>query len=274
MAVLIGADPEFFLKEKRTGRNISAHGLVPGTKNKPHKLKRGALQLDGTAVEFNIDPAENAHEFKGNINSVLGQIRKLIPEKYDFNFSPAVKYGPKYFEKIPDDCKELGCNPDHDAYKQGALNPMPNAAGTMRTGAGHIHVGFCQNADVKSPSHMVDCIWIVRNMDALLAPVEHLWDKDTLRRKMYGKPGAFRPKTYGVEYRALSNAWLNYPELYEFIFNVGRCAYHAAEAGHNIQNYLFDEKMGPRTYNKIIAMCLGQPGRVRLELPEKIKGVY
>ncbi len=39
-----------------------------------------------------------------------------------------------------------------------------------------------------------------------------MYDKDTERRGMYGKAGAFRPKPYGVEYRTLSNAWLSNDE--------------------------------------------------------------
>jgi len=269
MAVLIGADPEFFLKDKRTRRNISAHGFIPGTKDKPHKLNGGAVQLDGTAVEFNIDPAKNAREFNTNVQKVLEQIRKMVPEKYDFNFSPSVKYGPKYFETIPDDCKELGCNPDHDAYREGALNPIPENVGTLRTGAGHIHIGFTEKADVKDLSHMTDCIWITRNMDALLKPIEHLWDNDTQRRKMYGRYGAFRPKPYGVEYRALSNAWVRDPDLYEFIYSLAQYSVAVAQRGLVLSNSIPDEKMGPQTYNKFVRNIVGHYGPYIPQLPQK-----
>lgn len=274
MPVLIGADPEFFLKEKRTRRNISAHGLVPGTKAKPHKLDGGAIQLDGTAVEFNIDPAKTRAEFNENVKKVLAQVRKIVPDKYDFNFSPSVKYGPKYFETIPDDCKELGCNPDHDAYRDGALNPIPEAVGTMRTGAGHIHIGYTNDAKVNDPSHLTDCMILVQNMDALLRPIEHLWDKDTQRRKMYGKYGAFRPKPYGVEYRALSNAWVKDPDLYSFIYDISRYAYNMAECGIVLSSKLPDERMGARTYNRFIDGLLGPAGGIKPQLPEKFIGVH
>ena len=274
MPVLIGADPEFFLKEKRTRRNISAHGLVPGTKDKPHKLRYGAIQLDGTAVEFNIAPAKNSTQFIAHVNTVLDQIRKLIPEKYDFNFSPTVKYGPKYFDSIPDDCKELGCNPDHDAYKDGALNPIPEQVGTLRTGAGHIHIGFTKDANVKDPSHMVDCIWITRNFDALIKPIEYLWDKDNLRRSMYGKHGAFRPKPYGVEYRALSNAWVRHPELYDFIYHTAKYAHRLCELGYVAEERMPAERMLPRTYNTLLPYLFGNPLIGLHKLPETIKGLY
>lgn len=53
----IGADPEVFVG--REGQFFSAHGLVPGNKRRPHKVDRGAVQVDGMALEFNIDPASS-----------------------------------------------------------------------------------------------------------------------------------------------------------------------------------------------------------------------
>ncbi len=55
MTMLIGADPEVFLKVGK--KNISSHGLINGDKKNPLKVDKGAVQIDGTALEFNIDPA-------------------------------------------------------------------------------------------------------------------------------------------------------------------------------------------------------------------------
>ena len=53
--ILVGCDPEVFVA--KGGKFISAHGMIPGTKKAPHKVERGAVQVDGMALEFNIDPA-------------------------------------------------------------------------------------------------------------------------------------------------------------------------------------------------------------------------
>ena len=45
------------------------------------------------------------------------------------------------------------------------------------------------------------------------------WDFDKQRVVSYGRPGGCRIKTYGVEYRTLSNAWLNDPELVKFVYS-------------------------------------------------------
>lgn len=230
----IGADPEFFLK--KDGKNVSAHGIVSGTKRNPSPMGSGFVQLDGTAVEFNIAPASDADGFSGGIQSVLDSIRASIPGDYSFDFSPSVKYDRDYFDAvIPPDCKELGCDPDYNAYEGGKVNPKPNPEGsTLRTGAGHLHLGWGTNFDPADSSHIWDCCYLVQNLDRFFGPFEELWDTDTDRRSLYGKPGAFRPKSYGVEYRVLSNAWLKYPKLWPWIFNSTKFVFNKTVAGEKI----------------------------------------
>ncbi len=56
-----GCDPEVFLMVG--DKYVSAHGLFPGTKAEPFKVEKGAVQVDGLALEFNIDPAKTPEEF-------------------------------------------------------------------------------------------------------------------------------------------------------------------------------------------------------------------
>lgn len=222
--IKIGADPEFFLTDKETKKPVSAHGLVPGTKKKPHKLDAGAVQLDGTAVEFNIEPAATAFEFTHNITVVLKQIREMIPEKYDFNFSPVVTYSKAYFDTIPESSKELGCDPDFDALSLNPLQakPKPNQKSLMRTGAGHIHIGWLDKVDPTNADHLWDCVEFSKQAYHVFNTAAGLYDKDTQRALMYGGGATFRPKTYGLEYRSPSNAWLNYPKLWSWIFETSK----------------------------------------------------
>lgn len=250
--VTIGCDPEFFLKGKYRGTNISAHGKVPGTKAQPHKLKHGAVQLDGTAVEFNILPSKTPEEFSKNIRGVIGEIREMVPDKYRFNFSPSVVYAPLYFkDKIPEGSKELGCDPDFDAYQWGKPNARPDNSSAMRTGAGHLHIGWTEGKDTTDQSHVVDACLLARQLDCVFRMVEHLWDDDTERRKMYGNLGCFRPKPYGMEYRSLSNAWVKYPKLWPWLFAVCDDVYRVTKQGYDLSKYLDNEKVGPRVFRRL-----------------------
>lgn len=225
MLIKVGADPEVFVRDSQ-GRPVSAvtpEGvpMVLGTKAKPAKVHKGAFQVDGTALEFNIDPAATKAEFIANINAVYGQMRARIKRGfgYDVVADPVVVYDKDYFARIPDSAKELGCDPDFCAWT-GEANPRPDGLQTtMRTGSGHIHIGWTEGADPTSAAHFADCMAIAKQMDYYLGIYSLLWDSDDDRRILYGKAGAFRPKPYGVEYRTMSNAWLRYPALYGWIFD-------------------------------------------------------
>lgn len=208
--LLVGGDPEFFLLNTKTGAFVSAHDLLPGTKEAPHKMDCGHVQVDGTAVEFNIDPAKNEDEFVQNVYGAIDCIRQMLPAHLEFKFTPYVEYHPTYFKKLPTKCVELGCNPDYSGYTF-QQNPVPFVNNpTLRTAAGHVTIGFTDLSqdDSTSYEHIMTCGRIARNLDITLGLASLAWDRDRVRRTLYGKAGAYRPKPFGIEYRVLSNSWL------------------------------------------------------------------
>ena len=208
----LGCDPEFFLKDKATGKVVPAPlvGATKGDKANPETLgQHGAWQVDGLAMEFNITPSENLSTFANRTNQVLSMMRNRVDKMYDFDHSPTAYFTQEDFDKLTEKQLELGCDPDYDAYS-GAENPRPEQVGFMRTAAGHIHIGWGQDIPVDHPDHLEHCRLLVRNLDALMGLPMVLFEgeEDAKRRQMYGAAGAFRPKSYGVEYRTPSNVWV------------------------------------------------------------------
>lgn len=217
----IGADPEFFLKDTETRAFVSAHDKVPGTKHKPVKLPDGsAIQADGTAVEFNIEPAETAEEFSDKIFSAINEIRKIVPTRYEFCYQPYVTYSSPVWKEIPDSAKELGCDPDWSAisFSEGQQNTVVNP-GQTRTGSGHIHLGWTKDQSTKHDTvHFKDAVLFAACLEKTFGSV--LTKLDPLvgvRERYYGLPGSFRCKPYGMEYRRLSNAWLSDKKKHIFV---------------------------------------------------------
>ncbi len=223
--ILIGCDPELFVFSENKRRIVSAHDLLPGTKREPFAVPRGAIQVDGVAAEFNIEPAKNGGEFCQNIAVVKNEIQtqldikgRLNKDKYTLRAKPCVFFTKTYWATVPEEAKELGCEPDFDAYTMKA-NPRPDGGMLMRTGGGHIHISWGDSTNNFTDEWVDMCADLVRHLDHHLFPQSKKWDNDDLRRRLYGKEGAFRPKKFGVEYRPLSNAWLNDYKTVQYIFN-------------------------------------------------------
>lgn len=215
--VTIGADPEMAVRNKKTGEFVSAHNLMPGSKLEPFAVTSGAIQVDGVAAEFNIDPAVSSGHFTTYIKTVIEQMSSKIGSDFELVSEPAVTFRSDYFKSLPEDVRELGCNPDFNAWT-GKVNDRPDSTGCMRTFAGHIHCGWDKNLDPTDETHFDDCKIIARNLDYYLGLYSLQWDSDTQRRKLYGKAGSFRPKPYGIEYRPLSNVWLRTTELQQWVY--------------------------------------------------------
>ena len=212
----IGADPEFFVK--KFGKLQSAHGLIPGTIERPFKVNKGAVQVDGMALEFNIDPAENYEQFEDNMSSVLTSITAMIPG-YEVFVEPVADFGLEYISKQPKEASELGCSPDFNAYTKMA-NPRPDAQTPFRTASGHVHIGWTKEpVDIDNEGHLEACRALTKALDVFLGIPSMVFDTDDRRRSLYGAAGAFRPKPYGMEYRVLSNKWITNPVLRKLVYH-------------------------------------------------------
>jgi hypothetical protein len=209
--ITLGCDPEVFLKNE-LGEYIPSIGKFGGTKEEPLLISEDghAIQEDNVALEFNIPPSADVETFKRNILFVLGDITKRAD---NLGLRLAIDSSATF------DSKELkseaactfGCEPDFDAWTEGPnLPPLPG--GNLRTCGGHIHVGY----DNPNYDNNLD---LIRAMDLFLGVPSVFIDKDIERRTMYGMAGCFRPKSFGAEYRTLSNFWLKSEELIEWAYN-------------------------------------------------------
>lgn len=231
--ILIGCDPEVFVK--KDGKFISAHGLIPGTKENPYSVNSNiAIQVDGMALEFNIKPASSRADFMVRNTDALGVLsRKMKEQQSEIAIVPVANFSQQIMDLAPLEAKLLGCEPDYNAWT-GQINPRPCADGLMRTAAGHIHIGWTEGIDPFDEDHFEDCCTVVRQLDYYLGLHSLFWDKDVIRRTLYGQPGAFRPKPYGVEYRVLSNQWLKSDELMVFIYDVSIKAVRELQNGRSL----------------------------------------
>lgn len=210
----LGADPELFMKDA-TGAFISAVGLIGGSKEEPQPLPIGPgfmVQEDNVTVEYNIPPASTVQEFDNNIGTIMQFLSSKIADMgLVFSNESAVSFPPE--QLLDPKAREFGCDPDFNAWKDGAMNPRPKAADkALRTCGGHIHVGYkFQSAE--------EVIQFMKHMDLFISVPAVLMDKGELRKELYGKAGAFRFKPYGGEYRSASNFWVFTKELRQWVWN-------------------------------------------------------
>lgn len=234
----IGADPEIFLQNKE-GKFKSVIGLIGGDKWHPRKLTEDghAVLEDNVAVEFNIPPCSTLADFRQEINRTMGMVRNILPTDLLFNECSAVSFPDD--ELACDAAWVFGCEPDLNAWTL-EENPRPETEDkNLRSAGGHIHVG--SDIAINNPIH------VVRAMDVFLGvPSTRLDTAGGPRRKLYGKPGAFRFKPYGVEYRTLSNFWIFSDNLLEWAYEGTRRALEFVSKGGEVSD----------AHNELVHNCI------------------
>lgn len=245
-----GADPELFVFDK-DDKPVGAYPFIPGTKADPYPVSCGAVQVDGMAAEFNINPACSYEEWEHNLKTVISELKKFIPKDYKLKAVSSVVFSQEEWDKAPDEAKELGCSPDFDAWTK-TVNPPPHNEEnpTLRTASGHIHIGWTEDKPPSDEEHLRHCQDLVKQLDWFLGAWSTRLDLNTARRSLYGKAGACRYKPYGVEYRVLSNFWVGRASTRLEVWN------RLQSALSNMRKRFYPEEWS--SYNEIIVGAINK----------------
>lgn len=215
MEYTLGTDPEFFLREKKTSKMISAIEIIDGTKDNPKELKSGGgLHHDNVAMEFSTKPHTEVNALISHIRAIFKDVIKEIPKNLEMVNTPSANFDDDQLEC--DEAKAFGCSPDYNAWTISMNEPPVAEDLSLRSCGGHIHVGFVEgsgNDFLLDPYGKMDT---VKMMDLFHGITSVLLDNSPeaiKRRVLYGKAGCHRPTDYGVEYRVLSNFWFKSPML-------------------------------------------------------------
>jgi hypothetical protein len=227
--VKIAADPEMFVTNSRTGEVSSVAGLLGCSKEEKMHFADFRLQEDNVLVEFDIDPQTTSTEFSGNIERAIMQCAKTVQDKGFFLTDIAShEYTKKELMSFDKSAFVFGCNPDTN-IRNGIQNRMPKAKQGLRTAGGHIHLGwehlnmYKNILPLREQQHRVGAM-----CDYFLGLESLSLDHDERRRELYGKAGAARLKSYGLEYRSLSNFWIFKPELRDWAFKKSKELFEVA----------------------------------------------
>lgn len=245
----LGCDPELFLRNKETKALMSAVPIIPEGKGEGRVLDgtgQNCVIHDNVLIEFNTIPKVGAKDFTANVAVTMKNIQDIVSKSgLELHLQASAEF--------PEDqlCAEsliFGCDPDFGCYPPG-MNYMPAEAAEkpFRSAGGHLHVG--KHEDSPELNEMLDLedgsgkFRVVKAMDVFIGVISTFIERDdtaAARRELYGKAGAHRPKTYGVEYRACSPWWLASPKHTELVYALTNAALVVALEEEDLEDIIDD----------------------------------
>lgn len=233
--LLIGSDPELFLVNNLDQVEPASNYII-GNKEFPEPItdQGHAIQYDNVMVEYNIPPCQTKEDWVREHNFVLNYIKETIadPESLKIVIEASRDITPEVAEHPI--AQVFGCDPDFNAWSNDK-NSVSRDYPLLRTCGGHIHLG---SKDIVNEEV---CKKLIQAMDLYLSIPLVLLEPDSMRKRMYGKAGAYRYKQLkngiGIaEYRSASNFWLSSNEMMEFAFNQAQMAVDFVACGGIITN--------------------------------------
>lgn len=213
----IGADPEMFIINEKTGDVVSSIGIIPGEKGDPWVDPTWpdgfGLEIDNILVEYNIPPALSKEQFISAIEFMKSYIKAFVKNvNPDYDILCTSSRMVNESELNNPIAQLFGCCPDFNCYT-GSPNPRPKGEKTNLRSAGfHVHYGYLNPSIDQS-------VEMVKYFDIFLGLMSLFFDNDRKRRSLYGKAGCYRLTSYGVEYRTLSSKMAETTEMLSLIYD-------------------------------------------------------
>lgn len=231
----IGTDTELFLRDKE-GNPVPVCGRLGGTKESPRPVpalgKGFAVQEDNVMVEFNLPPVTRG-DGAGWLHNCQ-RMRDYLQFYFEgqglsLAYEPAMRFSPHQLNS--QQAQTFGCDPDYSVWlmQPNFVDTGNPELQTLRTAGGHIHVSFSVDEN-NTPPGVEEVTRMVKLLDLFVGVPSVLAENDTTRRAFYGKAGAFRPKSYGLEYRVLSGFWFAKKPLCQWVFDAVHDAFRSLRA--------------------------------------------
>lgn len=213
--VSFGADPELLLTKQ--SKPYSAIGVIQGGPDNRIKVKGHSFFYDNVLAECAIKPGKSKKEVINNFRECLQIYADMVKP---FKLTPQASINFPESQLRHPDARKAGCAPDNCAYAMKQMEPPKEAMenGNLRSCGGHIHLG--SNLLVSDGPEPILAIYA---LDLFVGISSLFLDRDPTaarRRALYGAAGRFRTKDYGIEYRSLSNFWLESPKMTELIYDL------------------------------------------------------
>lgn len=231
--MVTSADPEVFLEQD--GQIVPGFAVLPPKKTPAYANNGGGVyHEDGFQAEFSPQPwachetlmtsvAQTIFHMVQHANGTPRGVRfkdlKIKISNTDF-----VELSPELLATGTDAQVALGCDRSENVWGHPSVAIDNARKFPYRMAGGHIHLGMpCSAKWFHSRAER-----IIKAMDvfcgvpsiALFAGLE-----DDRRRQYYGRAGEFRFQKHGLEYRTLSNVWLQHPALAHLTLNLARGAF-------------------------------------------------
>jgi hypothetical protein len=239
--ITLGTDPEGFIVDQM-GKVCGSEHFIPedGLKviypspyDSSCNENGGSIVRDGIQFELHPRPTHCRQVLGREIANALIKLKSLLGEKHSISFATTVDVDKTELENLSPSSRRLGCSPSLNVYGATPLGVDPETY-PVRSAGGHIHFGLRELPTL-------DKLRIVPLLDILVGNTSILFDQDLRaaeRRKVYGRAGEYRLPSHGLEYRTLSNFWLQSYELMSLFFGLARAAVTIeSDSGDNKHSY-------------------------------------